>query len=158
MPDPIVVATRRLVSDAFEVLRRAIDGAPDAALDTEPGAPEHTNSIAVLTTHSLNATRLMLSVCFGLPQPDRDRDAEFAATSGGADRLLRLVDEIGGECLAILDEAPDTVDWGTMRAVTRADGSTSQQTAAFWIVHIAEHLRGHADEAGLTRHIWDARA
>lgn len=155
MPDPIADAAREAVAGAFDVLRRTVGAVPEEALDWEPGSPEHTNSIAVLTTHSLNATRMLLSVALGLPLPPRDREAEFTATSGGAERLLGLIDVIGSECLGILDGAPDHVNWGDTRTRTRPDGSTADRTAAFWLVHAVEHLRGHADEAALTTHMWD---
>ena len=154
--DPIIAAARGLATDAFDVLRRAATGLSADALDWEPAGPD-TNSIAVLATHSLNATRLLMSLAVGLDQPARDRDAEFEATSGGADRLLGLIDEISGECLAILDEAPHDIDWSQLRDLQRADGSTTQRPAAFFIVHAVDHLRGHADEASLTRHVWEAR-
>jgi hypothetical protein len=154
--DPIVSAARSLADAAFGVLRRATDGLPAEALDWESAGPD-TNSIAVLATHSLNATRLLLSLAVGAPQPDRDRDAEFEATSGGSARLLTLIDEIGGECLAILDDAPSEIDWAESRTMHRSDGSTAERPAAFYIVHAVDHLRGHADEASLTRHVWEAR-
>lgn len=154
--DPIVAASKRLIAEALDILRTAVTGASDEALEWEPGATEHTNSIAALTRHGLGATHSMLATCFGLEAPERDRDAEFGAPSGGAGTLLALIDDIGARCLEILDDAPATIDWGENRPVTRRDGSTMDVTAALWIVHIVEHLRGHADEAGLTRHVWNA--
>lgn len=155
MPDPIARAARDLAADAFDVLRRAVTGASEKILDDAPGSVEHTNSIAVLTSHALGSTRSMLCTAFGLPVPPRDRDAEFAARSGGADRLLGLIDVIGAECLGILDAAPDSIDWGTARSRPRPDGSAFELPAAYWVLHAIEHLRGHADEAMLTRHLAD---
>ena len=154
--DPIVAASKRLMSEALDILRTAVTGASDEALEWEAAATEHTNSIAALTRHGLGATRSMLATCFDLEAPDRDRDAEFNAPSGGADTLLSLIDDLGAECLQILDDAPETVDWSENRPITRRDGSTLDLTSAFWMIHIVEHLRGHADEAGLTRHVWNA--
>jgi len=154
--DPIVAASKRLISEAFDILRTAVDGAPAEALEWEAGATDHTNSIAALTRHGLGATRSMLATCFDLEAPARDREAEFNAPSGGAAALLALIDDLGGECLQILDDAPESIDWSENRPVTRKDGSTLDLSAAFWMIHIVEHLRGHADEAGLTRHVWNA--
>lgn len=156
MADPIVAASRTLISEAFDILRTAIDGASDEALEWEAGATEHTNSIAALTRHGLGATRSMLATSLGLEPPDRDREAEFTAPSGGADTLLALIDDLGAECLQILDNAPAAIDWSENRPIIRRDGSTLDLSAAFWMIHVVEHLRGHADEAGLTRHVWNA--
>jgi hypothetical protein len=150
VPDPIIAAARRAVADSIEVLRTAVAGADPAALNRRP-AGEQTNSIAVLATHALMSTRMHLSLALGLPAPARDRGAEFA-TVADAERLLESIESVGAECLELLDGA-DPVDWGATRSLTRADGTTAEMTAAWALVHGVDHLRGHADEASLTRHV-----
>jgi hypothetical protein len=157
MPDPIVTAARRLTAEALDVLRAASDGLTAEALDWKPAGPD-TNSIAVLTIHSLHATRLLARLALGLTQPERDRSSEFTSSGHDAADLHRLLDEIGGECLASLDGAPDTIDWSATRRYVRDDGSSTEGSAAYFILHSVDHLRGHADEAGLTRYCWDTRS
>ncbi len=156
MPDPIVTAARRLTAEAFDVLRAASTGLSAEALDWKPAGPD-TNSIAVLTIHSLHATRLLARLGLGLTQPERDRESEFTSSGHEAAELQRQLDEIGGECLALLDEAPESVDWSAMCKYVRDDGSFVEGSAAYFILHSVDHLRGHADEAALTRHCWDTR-
>jgi hypothetical protein len=151
MADPIITATRELAGDAFDVLRRSVDGLDADALNRRPGGPD-TNSIAVLVTHALGATRLLMNLAVGAPLPARDRDAEFTASVTGADALRGAIDTIAAECLAILDAA-GSVDWNAPRSRTRADGSVWEMTAAYAMLHALDHLRGHADEAALTKHV-----
>ncbi|MBI5158419.1 MAG: DUF664 domain-containing protein [Acidimicrobiia bacterium] len=151
MADPIITATRALAVDAFDVLRHSVDGLHADALNRRPAGAD-TNSIAVLVTHALGATRLLMSLAVGAPLPPRDRDAEFAAQVADPDTLLDAISTIGAECLAILDGAA-SIDWGAPRQRTRSDGSTWSMTAGYAMLHALDHLRGHADEAALTRHV-----
>lgn len=151
MTDPMIAACRRSVSDSFDVLRGAVAGLPVEILDLKPAGAD-TNSIAVLVTHAMNATRFLMIVGLGLPQPPRDRQAEFAVAGADADTLATTIDVIGGEILGMLDAA-GTEDWAANRGFTRANGSRAEGTAAWWMIHAVEHLRGHADEAALTRHV-----
>ncbi|HEX5630926.1 MAG TPA: DinB family protein [Acidimicrobiia bacterium] len=150
MSDPIIAAARRSVADSIEVLRAAVTGADGAALNRRP-AGEETNSIAVLATHALMSTRMHLHLALGQAAPPRNRAAEFAATAE-AGPLLEMIDSIGAECLELLDNAA-AADWGAVRSFTRADGTTTEMTAAWALIHGIDHLRGHADEASLTRHL-----
>ena len=156
MPDPLATAARQLTAEALDVLRAASSGLDPEALDWKPAGPD-TNSIAVLTIHSLHATRLLARVSLGLAQPERDRSSEFTSSGHDAADLHRLLDEIGGECLVILDDAPDSVDWSATRKYARDDDSFSEASAAYFLLHSVDHLRGHADEAALTRHCWNTR-
>jgi hypothetical protein len=156
MTDVIADAARRYVGLGFETLRTVVDGLPAEALNWEP-AGEETNSIAVLTTHAAHATRLLLHMAAGIGLPPRDRQAEFAATAEGPGPLLALIDEIDAECEAVLDGAAGS-DWTALRTRTRSDGTTVEVPAIDALFHAVEHLRGHADEASLTRHLWMARA
>jgi hypothetical protein len=151
MTDPMIAAARRAAEDAFDVLRTAVRGIPATALNAKP-AGDDTNSIAVLATHAMSATRLLLRVAVGLPELPRDRDAEFAAVTSGPEPVLQMIDAMAADCFAILDGAGAT-DWNASRTRTRGDGSTSEMPAAYALIHAIEHLRGHVDEASLTRHV-----
>jgi hypothetical protein len=156
MTDPIVEAARRAIDDASDTLRRVVDGLPAEALNWKPAGDE-TNSIAVLTTHAMHATRLLLHIAVGLPQPPRDRPAEFTATADGPGPLLHLVDDLAAHCAATLDTA-GSVEWGHMRRRTRDGGEVVEVSAAYALIQAVTHLRGHADEASLTRHLWMAQS
>ena len=118
MADPIITATRELAADALAVLRRSVDGLDVDALNRRPAGPD-TNSIAVLVSHALGATRLLMNLAIGAPLPARDRDAEFAASATDPDSLLEAIDVGAAECLAILDGAGE-VDWSSTRRRTRS--------------------------------------
>jgi len=154
--DPIISAARRFIADGFCTLRSVVEAVPAEALNWRP-AGEETNSIAVLVTHAAHSTRVLLSMALGLPMPSRDRPAEFAAQAEDGESLLRLVDGLSAECLALLDQA-GPIDWAGLRQRRRDGGEVVEIPAAEALFHAVEHLRGHADEASLTRHLWLARS
>lgn len=156
MADPIISAARRFVAGGFSTLRSVVEEVAAEALNWKP-AGEETNSIAVLVTHAAHSTRMLLAMALGLPMPPRDRPAEFAAHAEDGGSLLRLVDDLSAECLATLDGA-GPVDWGALRQRRRDDGEVVRIPAAEALFYAVEHLRGHADEASLTRHLWQARS
>ena len=93
---------------------------PPEALNWEP-AGEDTNSVAVLTTHSLHSTRSWLSTALGEPLPDRDRDSEFRVAEDNPEALLTLFDDMAGQCTALFEKAGE-VDWAAIRSThTRPD-------------------------------------
>lgn len=152
MTDPILSAARRFIAGGFSTLRSVVEAVPPEALNWRP-AGEETNSIAVLVTHAAYSTRMLLAMALGLPMPPRDRPAEFAAAAEGGESLLGLVDGLSAECLALLDDA-GPIDWATRRQRKRDGGEVVEIPAAEALFHAVEHLRGHADEASLTRHFW----
>ena len=157
MTDPVLASARYLVGESLKELRSSIEGLPVEALNWRP-AGDATNSIAVLATHTVYATRLWLSMAMGAPLPDRDREAEFKASAGEAGALLRLVDEVSEECLAVLQSAEE-VDWtATRKTGGRGGDAPPEVAAAYALIHATEHLRGHVDQAGLTRQLWENRA
>jgi hypothetical protein len=156
MTDPMITAARRITGEAFDTLRRVADGLPVEALNWEPAGPD-TNSIAVLTAHAMSATRLLLYLAVGLPLPERDRSAEFRATAQSSEELLGFIDDLAAQCEQALDEA-GAVDWSEVRRRSRDDGSVMEMSAAYALLHAVDHLRGHADEASLTRHVWSEQS
>ncbi|MEK7251934.1 MAG: DinB family protein [Actinomycetota bacterium] len=155
MTDPLLVAARRAVTESFDELRRSVDGLPGPALDWRPAGTD-TNSLAVLVTHSMNSTRLLMRVAVGLPPPKRDREAEFQAKSADPAALLAMIDDLAVEITTALDSV-ETVDWSALEGWTRASGEVVEFTRAYALIHGAEHLRGHVDQASLTRHLWEGR-
>jgi hypothetical protein len=144
------------VAGGFSALRSVVEAVPAEALNWRPGG-EETNSIAVLVTHAAYSTRMLLAMALGLPMLPRDRPAEFAAHAEDGESLLRLVDGLSAECLAALDSA-GPIHWGALRQRERDNGEIVQIPAADALFHAVEHLRGHADEASLTRHLWLTRS
>src|SRR3990170_3392099 len=110
--DPVLASARYLVGESLKELRSSIEGLPVEALNWRP-AGDVTNSIAVLATHTVHATHLWLSMAMGAPLAERDRDPEFRASADDPVVLLRLVDEISGDCLSVLRSAEE-VDWSAM--------------------------------------------
>jgi hypothetical protein len=155
MPNPIIAAARDVNAESFDTLRRVVDGLPVEALNWRPAGAD-TNSIAVLVTHAMLSTRSLLHLAAGLPLPARDRPAEFAAVADGPEDLLRLIDDLAADCDAALDTA-GSVGWSDTRQRRRHDGSVNEVSVAYVLLHAVTHLRGHADEASLTRHAWKVR-
>ena len=154
MPDPILTSARALLRTARDDLRAAVDGLPADALNWRP-AGDDTNSIAVLTSHSLLSARMWLSVAVAAPLPDRDRDAEFGVTAASADELLALAGGLFDECLDLTSK-DRTVDWGSIRK--HWDSGREFDILAPWaLIHALEHLREHIGHIGLTRQLWQAR-
>src|SRR3970040_1939266 len=155
-PDPVLASARHLVGESLKELRSSIEGLPAEALNWRP-ASDATNSIAVLATHTVYATRLWLSMAMGAPLPERDRDSEFRASVDDSAALLRLVDELAKDCLAVLRSAEE-VDWAAMRKTAGRGGDAPPEvTAAYALVHATEHLRGPVDQISLTPRLWEGR-
>ena len=113
MTGPFVIAALDILNSAIADFRFAIDGATSEALNWRP-AGEDTNSIAVLTVHSMHSTRSWLSVATGAALPDRDRPSEFRATAPEQGELLTMVESFAGDCRRIL-ETSSVTDWGAAR-------------------------------------------
>ncbi len=147
--DPFLASVREVIERSQREMRDAIIGLPTDALNWRP-AGDDTNSIAVLATHSLHSTRWWLSVALGEPLPARHRPSEFRASDLDAGSLLRFLDEMSEDCLALVEEDRD-VDWSTVR-------QTPERMPAAWaLVHALEHLREHVGQILLTRQVWDQR-
>ena len=153
----MLASARYLVGESLKELRSSIEGLPVEALNWRP-AGDATNSIAVLATHTVYATRLWLSMAMGALLPERDRNSEFRASVDDPAALLRLVDELSDECRVVLRPG-EAVDWGAARKTHGLGGDAPPEvTAAFALIHATEHLRGHVDQISLTRQLWEARA
>jgi hypothetical protein len=151
MSDPTVEAAAEILRPALADLRGAVEGLSADELNRRPGG-EDTNSIAVLATHSMHSTRAWLSVAVGAEPPARDRPAEFRVVAS-TDELLALLDEIGAECVSLLDGAtfdPDRTGLAPWRQGPEADEPVP---AAWALIHALVHLREHVAHAQLTRQL-----
>jgi uncharacterized damage-inducible protein DinB len=156
-PDPLLAAGGATVRRTFAEMRQTIAEFPRDALNWKP-AGEDTNSVAVLTTHSLHSTRSWLCTALGEQLPERDRDSEFRVAEDDRDALLALFDEMTLQCTALFD-SPRDVGWAAIRRThTRPDASDAIQVPAAWaLLHAIEHLREHLGQMQLTRQLWDQR-
>ena len=156
-PDPLLAAGNATVRRTLAEMRQTVAEFPPEALNWKP-AGKHTNSIAVLATHSLHSTRSWLCTALGETLPDRDRDSEFRVAADNADSLLALFDDVASQCNTLL-AAPRDVDWATVRRThTRPDASDAIEVPAAWaLLHAIEHLREHLGQMQLTRQLWDKR-
>ena len=153
-PDPILQAARAILRTCRDDIRTSIDGLPPEAINWTPPAAG-TNSIAVMTHHSIFSTRQWFSVAVDEPPPERDRDAEFKIEYEDAGSLIAMLDETAEKCLALISK-DRTADWSTVR--THWNPQTDIRVSAAWaIMHALEHLREHVGEIALTRHLWEAR-
>jgi uncharacterized damage-inducible protein DinB len=137
-------------------MQAAIEGLPVQAFNWQPTA--EANSMAVIATHAVGATRLWLRMAMGLPLPERDRDAEFRAEPSDADEFRRSVRSMSDDCINALESA-NSVDWSATRQTQGRGGDAPPEVpAAYALIHATEHLRGHVDQVALMRQLWVARA
>jgi hypothetical protein len=152
MADPTIEAAREILDSSLSGMQEAIAGLSPEALSWRP-AGDDTNPITVLAVHAMHSTRWWLSIAIGAPLPDRDRDAEFRATTATIPDLAPFVDAMSRDCRAVL-RTDDPFDAG----ITRTDPRTGERVTAGWaLLHAIEHLREHVGHAQLTRQLWDAR-
>lgn len=153
MSDPTVEAAAEIVSTALSDLRGAVEGMSADELNRRP-AGEDTNSIAVLATHSMHSTRAWLSVAVGAEPPARDRPAEFRAVAS-KDELLSLLDEMGTECVSLLDGATFDPDRTGLAPWRQGPEAEEPVPAAWALIFALVHLREHVAHAQLTRQLLD---
>lgn len=146
-----------VLTDDFKELRAALDGMPDQAINWKPGGDD-TNSAAVLVTHVLHSTRSWVSIALGAPLPDRDRDAEFRVTAKSSADLIALLDDFGGQILALLNNGGE-IDWAANRKThMRPDPDLPDYVpASFALLHAIEHFGQHVAHVSLTRQLWEAK-
>jgi hypothetical protein len=154
MTDPAIEAARDVVGSSLDDLRRAIADAPPELLNWRP-AGEETNTLAVIAVHVATSTRWWLSVAITGDPPERDRPAEFRTIVPGSSALLSIVDPLMADCRELLaTEAP--FDGGAVRGDPRPDADPGSTVTAAWaLLHAAEHLREHVAHAELTRQVWE---
>ena len=153
MSDPTVEAAAEIFSTAVSDLRGAVEGMSADELNRRP-AGEDTNSIAVLATHSMHSTRAWLSVAVGAEPPARDRPAEFRAVAS-KDELLSLLDEMGTECVSLLDGATFDPDRTGLAPWRQGPEAEEPVPAAWALIFALVHLREHVAHAQLTRQLLD---
>lgn len=140
------------LQELFAGYNVALAGLSTEALDWSPGA--QMNSLTVLVTHIVAATRYMVGDVVAGEPSGRNREAEFRATGGNEAELRQKLaevltysqqviarltpEELARECFSPFHNRHFTVAWSLFRAVD----------------HAAEHM-GHAQ---LTRQLWEQRS
>jgi hypothetical protein len=158
--DPTVAAVLQIVDESLTSMRVVIAAATLESVNWRPAGPD-TNPIAVLVVHSMQSTRWWLSIATGAAPPARDRPSEFRESVDDVDQLLARFDEVAAECRALL--ATDSpFEPGAARvapSASRPGRSVDSETvtAAWALVHAAEHLREHVAHAELTAQLFPGR-
>ena len=144
--------------DSFGVLKELLKGLPDAAVAYAPIAGS--NSLAILSAHSIVASRYLFSCGSGAPRSFTayragERAASFESTSATVASLEAAINAALAEFETILGggrdaHLPEIISWpGEEGAPTRS--------GALCLVHACAHLREHVGQAELTRDLWLAR-
>lgn len=141
------------------MLREAVHDLPDEATAFTP-AP-NTNSLTVLTIHSLTSIAFFLGNGAGHPKTmeayrAEDRTPAFAAHGEPSARLIARIDAAIPELEALLNNGSQAdldreVAWP-------ADVSGLPATGLGCLFHGVAHLREHVGQAQLMRDLWFARS
>jgi uncharacterized damage-inducible protein DinB len=156
---PTHAAALRETFEYLDLLRDALGGLPDEAVNWKPGPTA--NSIAVLVQHSLVATRFWLRN--GSGQVDsisryraEDRGPAFEVEDGTVAGLNTVINEAAAEFEQILAGGTDQ----SLEAVVswpEEDPSLGDRHAISGLMHATSHLAEHVGQVQLTRDLWLAR-
>jgi uncharacterized damage-inducible protein DinB len=147
--DPVIEATRVVLEESLAEIRKGVVDLSVDELNARP-AGGNTNSVAVICAHALGSTRSWLSLAFGLPQPPRDRDAEFATVADGAFKQW-TEGQIAG-IFALLDGATWDPDRSGVPAWNNRLGA-QPRTAPYSLGHALAHLGEHVGHLHMTREL-----
>ncbi len=146
MGDPTIDATREVLDESLDEIRRGIADLTVDELNARP-AGGNTNSIAVIVAHALGSTLSWLSLGLGAPMPARDRDAEFRTVAD--ETFSAWTEQSIGRCLAVLDGATwDPARLGTPSWNPRL--ANEPRTAAYAVAHALAHLGEHVGHLHMT--------
>ncbi len=152
--DPMTAAVCDMLGVCVGDLRTTVAGVDTDSLNRAP-APG-ANSIAVLVTHAVTATRWLVDAALtGRMDRERyrreDRTPAFATKDADAARLLALIDDLEATAARLAAEG-GKVDYAGAVEFEHAyeDGP---RTRAWSLIHALEHLREHVGHAQLTRQV-----
>ncbi len=146
MSDPTIDAARDVLADSLDKIRRGIAGLTVDQLNAKPAGGE-TNSVAVIATHALAATRSWMSIVVGAPPLPRDRPAEFRTVA--ADGFGGWVEDMIGQCLGPLDGVTFDPSIKGVRTWTQ-DPPDDPVTASWALLHAISHLGEHVGHLHMT--------
>ncbi|MCC7365559.1 MAG: DinB family protein [Dehalococcoidia bacterium] len=151
---PTHSAAAHVIRQSIGMFREALTGLPDASLDWTPLSGM--SSIAVLTTHSLLATRRWAGVGLGeTPSQAEYRATErpdaFRARGGTVAGCIERLTALEAELIAMLERAdPATLD----RETEWVDDAGRALTGAEALIRAIAHLREHVGHAQVMRDLW----
>lgn len=151
-------ATLAVAAQSLDMLKGAVDGLPDAALDWTPAAGM--NPLSVLIQHSLTATRFWLAAGAGQVRSiaeyrASDRAASFRAAGLGAAELVERIEALKGELQRVLGGGAE-VHLAAM--VAWLEDPESNRSGAECLVHGVGHLREHVGHAQAVHDLWMAHS
>lgn len=149
MADAVIEATRVVLEESLAEIRKGVADLSVEELNARPAGGK-TNSVAVICAHALSSTRSWLSLAFGLPQPPRDRDAEFATVADGG--FQHWTEEQIAGILAVTDGATWDPDLSGVPAWNNRLGA-QPRTAPYSLGHALAHLGEHVGHLHMTREL-----
>jgi hypothetical protein len=156
---PTHQVTNDVARQSFAMLKEAIAGLPDEAFDWTP-AP-NTNSLTVLTRHSMGSARFFFGVASGIPGSiaeyrKGDRAEAFRAQDGNAATLTQAIDDFLPEMDRILAAGTEAHLAERIGWPEEAPDVPTRSGAEVLVAGIG-HLREHVGQAQLMRDLWLAR-
>jgi hypothetical protein len=147
--DPVIEATRVVLEESLGEISKGVADLSVDELNARPAGGE-TNSVAVICAHALGSTRSWLSIAFGLPQPPRDRAAEFrtVADAGFKDWTAQAIAGI----FAMLDVATWDANISAVPAWNARLGA-EPRSAPYSLLHALAHLGEHVGHLHMTREL-----
>jgi hypothetical protein len=130
-------------------LDSTLDGLPVEALDWVPG-PE-LNSLTVLATHTVGATRFWIGDVVAGDDSGRVREAEFQTTGVGATVLRQRL-------AALLVYVQDVLSRLTLADLEQECFSAARNqsyTVAYCLLQALAHFAEHVGHAQMTRQLWE---
>jgi uncharacterized damage-inducible protein DinB len=151
--NPVTAAVLASLSDSFAELRAALQDVSAEGLNWRPG--EQTNSIAAQIAHALDSSGFWVEAA---ARRDADRVAYLGRRENafhfGADRfaLFEMIDEAESKAAEHISSI-EAQSLAERREWPQIAGQ-QPRTAAWCLVHAADHLREHLGSIMLTRQIW----
>ena len=156
---PTHAALLPILRNSLAMLREALDGLPNEATGWTP-AP-NTNSLTVLTVHSLTSVRFFLGNGSGHARTiaayrAEDRTPAFASQGQPSAELIARIGATLPELEALLENASEA-DLTVKMTWPPEDAATLPATGGGCLFHAIAHLREHVGQAQLMRDLWLAR-
>ena len=155
---PAYQATVNIAGLSFDLFRDVLDDVEEEALSWKPEGAG--NTLPVLVTHSISATRFWLQVGCGIERSREEyrageRLAAFAEVPKPRAALNTDIDAYLAELAA---EAARGTEDSLTREISFNDGPDPIQLTGWEaILRALAHLREHVGEAQLMRDLWKAR-
>jgi uncharacterized damage-inducible protein DinB len=147
-----------VAEESFAMLRDAVAGLPNEALDWKP-APE-SNSLNVLVLHSISATKFWMAAGAGAQRSIADyRESERAPAFEAKGRSAA---ELEAAINTAIEDLKDILSKGTeehlVAEVSWPEDPSMTKTGARGLFHAIAHLREHVGHAQSVRDLWLARS